>query len=392
MAERERKASKAEKTVLSRQEIATRKRALQAKKMQVGGAGQRALIGVFLGTASLLALLSVATFDVKDRTGPGYRNLVGPMGHLIAESLRGVFGICGYLLPLGGIYAAVILFVGNRERRRWPQIVALCLLALSGAVLAQIFFAGNPGWAHPPGGAIGKGLASILVGMFSTVGTVILVTAVCVAAFIVGTQYTFLKLCALAWAGACVLGKRVQEGAVAWFEQQKVAYKERQERAAQEKLEEEAFLAQLEEDEAELLEAERAAEEAEAAEAEAMAEEAVRLAREEEKERAATAKKPSKETRETERATAREKKPAETPTPALPATTAAQRPAPGADPAWVSFLAPMPNTAAGAAPATAEPRPVASVSARVRTSSPRPWPPHSRRAPLRSPPPSPLPR
>ena len=357
MAERERKASKAEKTVLSRQEIATRKRALQAKKMQVGGAGQRALIGVFLGTASLLTLLSVATFDVKDRTGPGYRNLVGPMGHLIAESLRGVFGICGYLLPLGGIYAAVILFVGNRERRRWPQIVALCLLALSGAVLAQIFFAGNPGWAHPPGGAIGKGLASMLVGMFSTVGTVILVTAVCVAAFIVGTQYTFLKLCALAWAGACVLGKRVQEGAVAWFEQQKVAYKDRQERAAQEKLEEEAFLAQLEEDEAELLEAERAAEEAEAAEAEAMAEEAVRLAREEERERAATAKKSSKETRETERATAREKKPAETPAPALPATTAAQRPAPGADPAWVSFLAPMPNTAAGAAPATAEPAP-----------------------------------
>ena len=353
MAERERKASKAEKTVLSRQEIATRKRALQAKKMQVGGAGQRALMGVFLGTASLMALLSVATFDVKDRTGPGYRNLVGPMGHLIAESLRGVFGVCGYLLPLGGIYAAVILFVGNRERRRWPQIVALCLLALSGAVLAQIFFAGSPGWAHPPGGAIGKGLASMLVGMFSTVGTVILVTAVCVAAFIVGTQYTFLKLCALAWAGACVLGKRLQEAATAWFEQQKVAYKERQERAAQEKLEEEAFLAQLEEDEAELLEAERAAEEAEAAEAEAMAEEAVRLAREEEKERAAAAKKAGRETRE--------KKPAESPAPtpaALPATTAAQRPAPGADPAWVSFLAPMPNTATGAAPAAAgEPAP-----------------------------------
>jgi S-DNA-T family DNA segregation ATPase FtsK/SpoIIIE len=366
MAERERKASKAEKTVLSRQEIATRKRALAAKKMQVGGAGQRALIGVFLGTASLLALLSVATFDAKDRTGPGYRNLVGPMGHLIAESLRGVFGICGYLLPLGGIYAAVILFVGNRERRRWPQIVALCLLALSGAVLAQIFFAGNPGWAHPPGGAIGKGLASMLVGMFSTVGTVILVTAVCVAAFIVGTQYTFLKLCALAWAGACVVGKRLHEAAIAWFEQQKVAYKERQERAAQEKEEEEAFLAQLEADEAELLEAERAVEEAEAAEAEAMAEEAVRLAREEEKERAAAAKKTAKESREAERSTAREgreKKPAETPAPgpaALPATTAAQqpRPGPGADPAWVSFLAPMPNTAAGAAPAAAgEPAP-----------------------------------
>ncbi|HYO57785.1 DNA translocase FtsK [Archangium sp.] len=345
MAERK---ARAEKTVLSRQDIATRRKALAEKKAQKGGGGggpgQRALLGLFLMAASVLSLVSVATFSAKDRKGPGFENAVGPMGHLIAEGLRGMLGVWAYLLPLCGMYAAMVVFVGNRERRRWPQLVALVLLTLSGAVLAQLFLGNQPGQAHPPGGFVGARLGGVLVGLFSTVGTVILVTTVCAAALIVGTQYTFLKLCSLAWAGACVLGRRVQENALVFWEQQKEAYKERQERAAQEKEEEAAFLAQLEEEEAELEEAERLVAEAEAAEAEAMAEEAVRLARQEEKERAAAAKQSARDAR-------KEKKPTEAPA-ALPAvvsgSSAAARPAPGADPVWASFLSPSP--AANAVP------------------------------------------
>ena len=348
--------SRAEKTVLSRQDIATRRKALAEKKMQTGGTGRRALVGVFILAASLISLLSVATFDARDRVGPGFRNMVGPMGHLIAESLRGLLGVCAYLIPSCGIYAAVVIFVGNRERRRGPQIIALALLTLSVAVLAQLMFGGDPGWAHPPGGALGAGLGGMLQGLFSTVGTVILVTAVSVAALIVGTQYTFLKLCALAWAGMCVLGRQAQEAFVAFLEAQKVAYKERQERLEQEKQEEAAFLAQLEADEEELEEAERDAAEAEAAEAEAMAEEAVRLAREQEKEQLLAAKKAAKEAKELPREarTKEKEKPAE-----LPASTALalpeKRPAPGADPAWASFLAPTPVAAAAANAVASEP-------------------------------------
>src|SRR3954471_16065098 len=120
--------ARAEKTVLSRQDIATRRKALTGKKMQTGGVGRRALVGVFVLAASLIALLSVATFDVHDRVGPGFRNMVGPMGHLIAESLRGLLGVCAYLIPACGLYAAMVIFVGNRERRRLPQIIALVLL------------------------------------------------------------------------------------------------------------------------------------------------------------------------------------------------------------------------------------------------------------------------
>jgi len=349
--------ARAEKTVLSKQEIATRRKALTAKKMQTGGAGRRALIGLTILAGSIISLLSVASFSARDRVGPGFQNLVGPMGHLIAEALRGVLGVCAYLVPACGIYAAMVLFVGDRERRRLPQIVALALLTVSGSVLAHLAFTGDPGWAHPPGGAVGAGLGGMLLGLFSTVGTVILVTAVAAAGLIVGTQYTFLKLCALLWAGACVLGKRLQEAALAYWEAQKEAYKKRQEQREQEKLEEAAFLAQLEADEEELAEAEAAAAEAEAAEAEAMAEEAVRLAREQEKEQLEAARKAAKENKESARAArSKEKeKPAELAATNAPLALAEKRPAPGADPAWASFLAPSPNLAAAAAAQNAAP-------------------------------------
>ncbi|MFE8596020.1 DNA translocase FtsK [Archangium violaceum] len=350
MAERK---ARAEKTVLSRQDIATRRKALADKKAQKGiggesGPGQRALLGLVLMAGSVLSLVSVATFSAKDRKGPGFENAVGPMGHLVAEGLRGMLGVWAYLLPLCGVYAAMVVFVGNRERRRWPQLVAFVLLTLSGAVLAQLFIGTQPGQAHPPGGFVGATLGGMMVGMFSTVGTIILVTTVCAAALIVGTQYTFLKLCSLAWAGACVVGRRVQENALLFWEQQKEAYKERQERVAQEREEEDAFLAELEEEEAELEEAERLALEAEEAEQEAMAEEAVRLARQEEKERATVAKQAAKDARELAKQTAREareKKP-EAPAGQQPVIVtppaAPSRPAPGADPAWAAFLSPSP--------------------------------------------------
>ncbi|WP_205519687.1 FtsK/SpoIIIE family DNA translocase [Pyxidicoccus caerfyrddinensis] len=356
------KKGRAEKAVLSRQEIATRRRQLADKRMKAGPGGSvagRAITGVFLLAASLLSLLAVATFDAKDRVGPGFRNAVGPMGHLIAESLRGMLGVCAYLIPAGGIYAAMVLFVGSRDRKRAPQIISLVMLTASVSVLAQLVFAGDKGWAHPPGGALGAGLGGVMEGLFSTVGTVILVTAISAAALIVGTQYTFLKLCSLAWAGMCVLGNRMRESFLVFWEAQKVAYKERQERAAQEKEEEAAFLAQLESDEEELAEAERLAAEAEAAEAEAMAEEAVRLARQSEKEQAVAAKQALKETRDREKLEKQlaarnpvrgEEEDESLPPVSLtavtekPPTRAEKRPAPGADPAWAaSFLAPEPR-------------------------------------------------
>ena len=335
------KARRADKGVLSRQDIAARRRQIAEKKLQTGGTGRRAIVGVFALAFSLLALLAVATFDPHDRTGPGYRNAIGPMGHLFGEGLRGLFGICAYVIPLAGLWASAALLLG-RARRRWPQWVSLVLLTLSGSVLAQLAFGGDQGWAHPPGGGVGEVLGELLAGLFSTVGTIILVSAVCIAALIVGTQFVFLKLCAAGWAFASEAAKRLQVVAAAFWAKQKESMAERAEARAKAKEEEAQFLAQLEADEEELL-----AQEREVAEAEAIAEEADRLEREamKKREEEAAAKRRAKE----------EKKggstavlPIAQPSKVAPA---AQQPkvvtAPAAaakgEPAWVSALLPANN-------------------------------------------------
>ncbi len=268
---------KGEKSLLSRQEIATRRKVLAQKKMRHSGSGRRAILGVIILAASVLALLSVASFDAKDRLGPGFHNAIGPVGHAIAEALRGLLGICSFVLPLVGFYTAGILFVGDRDRRRWPQAIALSLLLVAGAVLCQMMFKEDASWAHAPGGLIGRQLGGLLTALFSTVGTVVLVSAVAAVAFIVGTQFAFLRLCHWVWGKALIALEASKRWVFAFIEQQKERHLERKIAAAKAQEDEAAFLAQLESEEAELAELEATAEEAEAA-----AEEALRAQQEKE--------------------------------------------------------------------------------------------------------------
>ncbi|HEY1089020.1 MAG TPA: DNA translocase FtsK 4TM domain-containing protein, partial [Archangium sp.] len=206
-----------------------------------------------------------ATFDAHDRVGPGFKNAVGPVGHAIAEALRGLLGICAFVLPMVGMYAAGILFVGDREKRRWPQATALALLLVAGAILSQLMFKEDASWAHAPGGLVGRELGGLLTALFSTVGTVVLVSATAAVAFIVGTQFAFLRLCTWAWGKTLVAWEHAKVWAAAFMEKQKAAYAERKVAAEKAKEEEAAFLAQLETEEAELAELEATAEEAELA-------------------------------------------------------------------------------------------------------------------------------
>ncbi len=257
-----------EKSVLSRQEIATRRKALNQKKVTVNHSGRRAIFSVFLFALNVMALLAIASFDASDRVGPGFKNAVGPVGHALAEALRGLLGICAFVVPLVGLYAAGLVVIGDRQKRRWPQAIALSLLLVSGAVLCQLMFTEDASWAHAPGGLIGRELSFVLTALFSTVGTVVLVGAVAAVAFIVGTEFAFVKLVEWVWAKSQRVGEwlRVQTGA--FLAKQKDAMAQRRE-AAQRSAEENAeFLAQLEAEEAELAELELAANEAEAAAAE----------------------------------------------------------------------------------------------------------------------------
>ncbi len=271
------KARKGEKSLLHRQEITTRRKALKAKKSKVSGTGRRAIAGVLVLACSMLSLLAVATFDARDRIGPGFHNAVGPVGHALAEALRGLLGVCAFVLPMVGLYAAGLLFLGERDRKRWPQVLALALLLVATAVLAQLIFKEDASWSHAPGGVIGRQLAGVMTALFSTVGTVILVSATAAVAFIVGTQFAFLRLCGWLWERSVTLAEQARAWFVLFVERQKLHAEERKLAAEKAKMEEDEFLAQLEAEEAELTELEAAANEAEDA-----ANEATRLERERE--------------------------------------------------------------------------------------------------------------
>ncbi|HZH03001.1 MAG TPA: DNA translocase FtsK 4TM domain-containing protein [Myxococcaceae bacterium] len=267
------KRARREKPILSRQDIAHRRRAISEKKLRTTGAAYRALWAVFVSAASALSLLALVTFNVRDRVGPGFRNAVGPVGHALADVLRGLFGLCAYVVPAALAYTAAVLLRGERGRRRWPQVASLALFLACAAVFVDLGWPWQKGMAHPSGGAVGHALSGLLRGMFSTVGTIILVTSAGVAALIMGTQFAFLKACSVGWGvlrGAA--GHIMRWGSTLWAAQKRAVERQRAV-MAQRKLEDAAFLAQLEADEDELAAAEREAQEAEAA-----AEEAQRLA------------------------------------------------------------------------------------------------------------------
>ncbi|HEX4621198.1 MAG TPA: DNA translocase FtsK, partial [Myxococcaceae bacterium] len=143
-------------------------------------------------------------------------------------------------------------------------------------------------------------------------------TSVCLAALIVGTQFVFLKACALVGHAVAAAGRSVAAGAALLGSGLLAGWKSKREADAQSKLEEQAFLAQLEADEEEIAVAERAAQEAEAA-----AEEADRLARE------------KRERKEARRPARRDPSPEAVTDPGSPA------PEDSGEPAWAASLTPF---------------------------------------------------
>ena len=304
-----------EKKVLSKQEVSSRKKALAVRRVEGTGVGHRALVGVALLALSSLALVALLT-DPGPAAPRAAHNGAGPVGHALAALLGGFLGIAAAAIPLAGVYISGVLLVGKREKRRWPQILAALVLLVATCVLVQLGL-GTPGLhpRHPPGGALGVEVSTWLVDLFNVVGTAIVVSSVAFAAMLVATNFALLRAVAALGHLLGELGARARAGVAALWAAQKKALATKVEARAAAKLEDAAFLAQLEADEEELSQAE-----AEAIEAEAVAEEALRLSRESEN-----------------RALERSKE--------SPAAAPLQ---PGADPAWTRELAavnaPPPDT------------------------------------------------
>jgi S-DNA-T family DNA segregation ATPase FtsK/SpoIIIE len=111
------KKTRSQKAVLSRQEIAVRKRVISDQKLQSDGNARRVIVGIFTLAFSLLILLALATFESRDGIRGRYHNAIGPAGHFMASQVHQFLGICAYLLPLCGIYASLVLLIGSRAKR-----------------------------------------------------------------------------------------------------------------------------------------------------------------------------------------------------------------------------------------------------------------------------------
>jgi S-DNA-T family DNA segregation ATPase FtsK/SpoIIIE len=218
------------------------------------------LAGIALATVSLIVLLSVASFDAADRIGPDFFNWIGPMGHAMAEVFRGALGLCAFIPPVAGLWAAFVLLVGARGKPRLMQWLSLAAAVVALSVLAQLIFADDGGYSHAPGGWLGKELGNFLTAFFSTAGTVVLMGALAAISLIVGTQYVFLRFCAFLAQGLKAQFARFFPVALAFFQRQWQRLKEcleaRRETRRLEREEEDAFLAELEAEEARLKEAE----------------------------------------------------------------------------------------------------------------------------------------
>ena len=253
----------AKSSVLSQQQIRTRRKAL--KKKQAEGPAtprrlRRLLVGIALAALSLLVLLSVASFDAADRIGPDFHNWIGPMGHAIAEVFRGALGLCALIVPTAGLYAAFLLLSADEGKSRLMQGLSLGLATVALAVLAQLIFVEDGSNSHPPGGWLGSALGGLLTAFFSTAGTVVLMGALAAIALIVGTRYVFLRFCVFVVHSLRALFARFFPLALAFFQKQWHNFKEyreaRRETKRLEREEEAAFFAELEAEEARLREAE----------------------------------------------------------------------------------------------------------------------------------------
>ena len=308
---------RSEKKILSKQEVSSRKKALAVRRVEGTGVGHRALVGVALLALSSLALVALLT-DPGPAAPRTAHNGAGPVGHALAALLGGFLGLAAPAIPLAGVYVSGVLLVGKRDKRRWPQVLAAVVLLVATCTLVQLGL-GTPGLhpRNPPGGALGSrgvhlaggpvqrgrdGHRGLVGGVRRDAGR---------------DQLRAAPRGGGARARARRARGRVRTGLVALWGSQKKALAARVESRAAAKLEEAAFLAQLEADEEELTQAE-----AEAMEAEAVAEEALRLTRESEN-----------------RALERSKE--------APAAAPLQ---PGADPVWTRELA------AASAPAPETPR------------------------------------
>jgi DNA segregation ATPase FtsK/SpoIIIE, S-DNA-T family len=102
------------------------------------------------------------------------RLVMGPFGRSTASVFYGVAGICGYLLIVVAVIAAVRTLLDREPVMPWTVTIGTAIGVVSLATLVHLAAAGYRVAGYGPGGAVGEHLAEILRAVISTAGTVLL--------------------------------------------------------------------------------------------------------------------------------------------------------------------------------------------------------------------------
>jgi len=144
----------------------------EAREKVGGAAGLWREVEAILGIAAACFLaISFLSYG-----GPGHPavNAGGPVGHLLADLFVQAFGLAAFLVPLCIIAVSVLVFRGLSLALSATRGVALTLqLLLIATALALLR---GPGREVSAGGWVGGFLASVLQGLFSMPGAIMLVT------------------------------------------------------------------------------------------------------------------------------------------------------------------------------------------------------------------------
>jgi len=123
------------------------------------------------------ALLSGFALDLEANNPR--ENWIGPIGTLLGFIQIQIFGVAGFLLPLGMLWLGVgRLFMGAAYSLR--TTIGFCVCLVSGASLVAVQESFFPSWKEAyliagPGGVVGEGLGVVVLkGMLSSAGSIIL--------------------------------------------------------------------------------------------------------------------------------------------------------------------------------------------------------------------------
>jgi len=195
------------------------------------------LLGLVAFALALMLLIALATFDPRDPApffkagaeGPA-RNFIGPFGAFLAELLiPQLFGVAAFLLPLVLGLLGWTLFWCRPVDAPYTKAFGNVMLLLSLTALLALTFGTVPFEGEPvrAGGAIGEGLAGLLVSDFSRTGAFILVATSLFVALILSTQFSFSTV--LGAVGGRLLG-RLRAVRTAWAHYRETRRKEKMRR------------------------------------------------------------------------------------------------------------------------------------------------------------------